>query len=343
MLQSILKSRWLWPGCGLLLVLCLLAMLFGPLWYEVHITRKTIAMIDEKKCGRACGYETDQFPPAWLPMSVVERFSTDSPTVFERVRTVRLLWDDRNRESDIQLICCNSRVSWLSWNCETNTDETLRRISRLRELTMLDFGCGTISPSGLSHFNSHPALKSLNMVFLTIRSMASDPEPELSCLTSLSLNFSSFVASPLMCFKNSVNLETLGINESPWHVKSSQPLMKLRALRYCRIGDSELTEAMLEDLARLPALQELVLSQCRFQPGQLDHLRGAPSLRHLTISQWEVNDSYVEKLSKLTRLEFLDVDSTSISTEGIRLLKKRLPGCTVNSHKAPIREGDELP
>jgi hypothetical protein len=58
-----------------------------------------------------------------------------------------------------------------------------------------------------------------------------------------------------------------------------------------------------------------------------------PMLRELTLCQTAITDAALPWLCRLSRLEKLDVRSTSLSPDALRALRGRLPGCQM----LPIR------
>jgi hypothetical protein len=101
--------------------------------------------------------------------------------------------------------------------------------------------------------------------------------------------------------------------------------------RYEHPTNEQLANA-LSGLADLPGLERLELGiMLPLQDGDLRHLAGLSGLRSLIIYSQQITDAGLEHLSVLARLEFLDVDYTSVSEDGVERLRRALPECYIES------------
>ena len=84
-----------------------------------------------------------------------------------------------------------------------------------------------------------------------------------------------------------------------------------------------------KDLADLNiGIRDLILDNCEITDLGISKLSHLPKLRNLSLRHTPITDASVSALSNLT-LDSLNIDGTSISSQGINLLKKNLPKCTI--------------
>ena len=103
----------------------------------------------------------------------------------------------------------------------------------------------------------------------------------------------------------------------------------LSDLRWINLLKTPITDAGLAHLAGLVKLSILWLSDTRITGAGLKHLAGLKGLEQLGLAGTEVSDSELPLLACLTNLKYLDIRSTKISEEGVRELRKALPGCEI--------------
>jgi hypothetical protein len=104
----------------------------------------------------------------------------------------------------------------------------------------------------------------------------------------------------------------------------------LSDLRWINLLKTPITDAGLAHLAGLVKLSILWLSDTRITGAGLKHLAGLGGLEQLGLAGTGVSDSELPLLASLTNLKYLDIRSTKISEEGVRELKKSLPGCKIS-------------
>ena len=93
-------------------------------------------------------------------------------------------------------------------------------------------------------------------------------------------------------------------------------LMKLEELRLC---DAEnITDAGLDRLKRLPALEKLDVSGTRITDAALNNIKRLAALKTLDVSQTKISDAGLEHLRGLPCLESLELDDDAVTDAGLR-------------------------
>jgi Leucine-rich repeat (LRR) protein len=107
---------------------------------------------------------------------------------------------------------------------------------------------------------------------------------------------------------------------------------KLDSLKECpslialNLSGNKLTAEDLADLNN--RIRDLTLDNCEIADGGISRLVSLTKLRNLSLHNTPVTDNSIVALSRLN-LKSLNVEGSSITAEGISLLKKNLPNCTI--------------
>lgn len=88
------------------------------------------------------------------------------------------------------------------------------------------------------------------------------------------------------------------------------------------LSGQEVADSLLQDVARLTSLTELILDRTGLNNRQLGLLRGVKTLKRLSLNDTQITDLGLAHLSSLNRLESLDLRHTSTSDEGLRHVVK---------------------
>jgi|GEM_PF-2900875 len=89
------------------------------------------------------------------------------------------------------------------------------------------------------------------------------------------------------------------------------------SLRSLRLGDSNITDAGLEHLSRLPSLRVLALNNTPITDEGLRHLAGLTTLEVLHANRTRITDEGLRHLAGLTKLQVLHASGTKITDEGL--------------------------
>jgi len=92
---------------------------------------------------------------------------------------------------------------------------------------------------------------------------------------------------------------------------------------------SQVTDADLVHLARLPRLKSLHLADSQVTDAGLKHLASLENLSGLTLYNTQVTDSGLVHLAGLKGLRHLSVYRTQVTDAGVAELQKSLPNCRI--------------
>jgi hypothetical protein len=96
------------------------------------------------------------------------------------------------------------------------------------------------------------------------------------------------------------------------------------------LNGTHATDATLEHIAWLSALEELWLDNTSITDSGLRQFEGLANLHSLNLGNTKVTDAGLRRLTKLPSLERVCVTNTRVTTEGVAELKRALPKVTVN-------------
>ena len=107
-------------------------------------------------------------------------------------------------------------------------------------------------------------------------------------------------------------------------------LKGLTALQWLDLSRTQVTDAGVEQLKGLTALQQLDLSLTQVTDAGVEHLKGLTALQRLYLGGTQVTDAGLVHLKGLTALQVLDLRDTKVTEAGVEQLKKSLPNVLVN-------------
>ena len=93
---------------------------------------------------------------------------------------------------------------------------------------------------------------------------------------------------------------------------------------------SQVTDADLVQLARLPRLKHLQLDNSQVTDAGLKHLAGLENLSGLTLYNTQVTDAGLVHLAGLKGLRHLSLYRTQVTDAGVAELQKSLPNCRIS-------------
>ena len=106
-------------------------------------------------------------------------------------------------------------------------------------------------------------------------------------------------------------------------------LKGLPSLEILHLGDTQVTDAGLENVKELADLRELVLSDTQVTDAGLEHLKGLTNLTDLHLGDTQITDAGLEHLAAMTNLTFLTLFVTQVTPEGVKKLQEALPDCEI--------------
>ena len=135
-------------------------------------------------------------------------------------------------------------------------------------------------------------------------------------------------------------VESLQLRETRITNDGLKQVARLQSLRFLDLDkNSKITSQGIAHLKRLKGLTTLKLADKLFLGAEFDHsilktIKELPNLTSLTIDARNMGNDAVPDLQSMKQLKELDIQSTSITKDGVRQLQKALPQCTI---KGPTR------
>ncbi|ADB41893.1 c-type cytochrome domain-containing protein [Spirosoma linguale] len=153
---------------------------------------------------------------------------------------------------------------------------------------------------------------------LTMKVPAADPKviDELKKLNLLVLPLS----------KEQNQLEVSAVNARSFNDAQAAELPKLsNQIVWLKLGDTEISDAALAQVAKLKNLQKLHLEETKVTDAGLKQLKGLAYLEYLNLYGTPVTDAGLAELAELKSLKTVYLWQTKVSEEGIARLKTALP------------------
>jgi hypothetical protein len=180
-----------------------------------------------------------------------------------------------------------------------------------------------------------PALASLATGGSPSASPSQQPAPESPVLTMKvpaadanainELKKQGLLVMPLSKEQN--QLEVSAVNNRAFNDQQAGTLPKLAdQIVWLKLGDTEITDAALAQIAKLKNLQKLHLEQTKITDAGLKQLVGLPYLEYLNLYGTKITDAGIRQLASMKKLKTVYIWQTGISEQGVAELKKAMPG-----------------
>ncbi|MVM30643.1 ribonuclease inhibitor [Spirosoma sp. HMF4905] len=126
--------------------------------------------------------------------------------------------------------------------------------------------------------------------------------------------------------KEQNQLEVSAVNAQTFNDTQAQLLPKLsNQIVWLKLGDTEISDATLAQVARLKNLQKLHLEQTKVTDAGLKQLKGLDYLEYLNLYGTAVTDAGLAELTNLKSLKTVYLWQTKVTEQGIANLKKNMP------------------
>jgi biotin transporter BioY len=96
-----------------------------------------------------------------------------------------------------------------------------------------------------------------------------------------------------------------------------------------RPGSNPITDAWLEQIAKLPSIEALDLQYSRVSDAGLGQIRGLTRLADLNLAATSITDAGLEHLRGTSGLRRLNLRATGVTDEGVEELRQALPKCKI--------------
>jgi Leucine-rich repeat (LRR) protein len=223
-----------------------------------------------------------------------------------------------------RLVLTDSPVPHEIKNARTTSDG-LRHLARLTRLKQLSLGGYEldVSDEGLRHLRGLKNLTSLTVILSKLTSDGLSTLRDMSKLEFLNLSHNPEIDDGGLVFLEELPaLSTLELiytqigDDGLTHLKKIKPLQRLR------LTHTQITDAGLKHLAELSNLQELGLSQTACTDAGLPNLQGLNQLQSLALESTQIRQPKWNSIQGLTNLENLRLGRTPLTDEGLKDLQQ---------------------
>lgn len=203
-------------------------------------------------------------------------------------------------------------------------DEDFRILAGLRQITELDFGDGggAITDEGMKHLTGLSNLTTLNLRCTQITGLGLENLKDSEQLVGLYLqSCKEFSDAGMTNLKWFPKLKYLSLEDTDVTDAGLENLTGLTELQYLDLGSTNVTDDGLIRLSGLARLRKLDLQYTKVTDAGLKHLNG-PSIQRLILDGNQISDSGLEHLGALSHLQGLSVKETQVTAAGLRNLKR---------------------
>ncbi|RRB04096.1 c-type cytochrome domain-containing protein [Larkinella rosea] len=131
--------------------------------------------------------------------------------------------------------------------------------------------------------------------------------------------------------KEQNQLEVSAVNARAFNDGQAVSLPKLsQQIVWLKLGDTEVSDATLAQVAQLKNLQKLHLEQTKVTDAGLKNLKNLPYLEYLNLYGTEVTDAGLKELAGIKNLKTVYLWQTKVTEAGVAELKKALPNLEIN-------------
>ncbi len=276
------------------------------------------------------------------------------------------------RDPAERIVAVDLRATWI-------TDSDMPSLARLPNLARLDLSLTRISDHGLQQLKDAPAITELNLYSDELITDAGlSAIKAWKHLKRLSVRGTKITDNTLQNVSGITSLESLDAGYAEITDVGLDLLTTLTNLKELAIGGNKLTDFGLQPLRQLPGLVYLDLSGAQrtdsglwsvsLSESGLDAIATLKNLRHLRLNGTEVSARGMQRLTGLTRLEWLDMQGckrvgddvapvlasfpalrridltgTHVTEKGIAALRRSKPGCEILAGRleAPPAKAEE--
>lgn len=180
-------------------------------------------------------------------------------------------------------------------------------------------GGGPVEAGGANVASSGPAPAS---PVLTMKVPAADPK------VIDELKKTGLLVLPLSKEQN--QLEVSAVNARTFGDAQATLLPKISAqIVWLKLGDTEVSDATLAQVAKLKNLQKLHLEQTKVTDAGLKNLRGLANLEYLNLYGTAITDAGLTELAGLKNLKTVYLWQTKVTEAGLANLKKTMPNLEI--------------
>jgi len=205
--------------------------------------------------------------------------------------------------------------------------ECLKALTELRSLRLLDT---RVTDAGLKELGQFKGLRTLSLDGTAITGVGLAELAGLPGLEELSLAYTSISDDGLSGIGRLHGLRALDLGHTAITDAGLRELRGLENLQRLYLGSTRVSDVGLSELKGLGDLQVLDVADTWITDTGLKELKGIGGLRALRLGGTKVTDVSLTELTGLGDLRNLLLDRTRVTPDGVRTLRKALPGLGVD-------------
>lgn len=209
--------------------------------------------------------------------------------------------------------------------------ESLRQLSRLKNVRRIFFDNATVSPIGLSHLIGMEQLVTLELIETGCGDAGLPQVAKFSNLERLSLEDKSITANGFEQLASLTQLRKLEVGhlDEANLVGLSKAFSKMQSLNELYLHDAS-AQTALEAVANLPNLQRLDLTRSAFTDDSLEPLSRSQSLQSIELSDTQITEAGLMHVLKIATLKSIRGYRVHVSEEALLRLKASRPDVQFN-------------
>ncbi len=263
------------------------------------------------------------------------------------------LWNWNISDAGVKNLAELKNLTHLNVGFSPVTGTGLRELKILKKLTHLRLDNTPIQDEDIAHLKDLPNLTTLSLSGTKITDAVVKELKTLKKLTYLDLAFTKITEVGIKELKTIPNLKGLNLDGLPIGDTHLKALQELSSLEYLSLEYTEVTEAGITNLAgiklrfvQLPTdarteigLNNLLsilndpvsldLGNWRLSDQSVRKIRKLKQLEFLRLESVSLTDECVDDLTELPNLKFLNISGTKISRDGYFEIRRALPNCTI--------------
>jgi serine/threonine protein kinase len=215
------------------------------------------------------------------------------------------------------------------------TDDGLKNLNGLTELTMLNLDSTKVSDEGLAHLKDLVQLNDLRLFGTKITDAGILHLKNMTQLSRLCLGGRLQITdASILQIRRFDQLKQLHLDTSKITDAALPLLRRLEHLELLDLGGTMVTDEGIESVIYIESLKELVLYNTKITD---ESMRGISRMKNLEVlSFWltSISDAGLDHLHRLTNLKYVAARKSHITKDGLARFHQALPNCEIG-HSVP--------
>ena len=238
--------------------------------------------------------------------------------------TLRYLTLDGCRVTDagVRRIARMENLDNLALRCVPITDVSLESIAKIPSLARLVLeGQGlVVTGAGLKHLQSHPKLRDLHLVSLTLNDADMEAVGQIKDLWFLNVQNNPIGDAALERLKGLARLGVLDLGGTQVTSEGMRSLQTMKGLVNVSLDGTAVGDAGLRHLETVQSLSTIRLDGTAVTDEGMKHLGAMSGLYHVSLQNTRVSDAGLLHLAKLPNLRMLHLAGTRVTDTGAKTL-----------------------